>query len=65
MPKIKTHSGAKKRFRKTSTGKFKHKKAGLMHLLTPMKSKTGRQLRKSKTLNKTETKIIRTYLPYE
>ena len=32
MPKMKTHSGAKKRFRFTGTGKLMHRKAGKMHL---------------------------------
>ena len=32
MPKMKTHSGAKKRFRLTGTGKLMHRKAGKMHL---------------------------------
>ena len=32
MPKMKTHSGAKKRFRVTGTGKLMHRKAGKMHL---------------------------------
>ncbi|MCW3159606.1 50S ribosomal protein L35 [Micropruina sonneratiae] len=32
MPKMKTHSGAKKRFRVTGTGKVMHRKAGKMHL---------------------------------
>jgi large subunit ribosomal protein L35 len=32
MPKMKTHSGAKKRFRVTGSGKLMHRKAGKMHL---------------------------------
>ena len=32
MPKMKTHSGAKKRFRFTGSGKLMHRKAGKMHL---------------------------------
>ena len=32
MPKMKTHSGAKKRFRLTGSGKLMHRKAGKMHL---------------------------------
>ena len=32
MPKMKTHSGAKKRFKITGTGKVKHRRAGKMHL---------------------------------
>ena len=34
MPKIKTHRGAAKRFRKTATGKFKRAKANKSHILT-------------------------------
>lgn len=67
MPKIKSHSGAKKRFRKTSSGKWKHRKAGLRHLLTGMSAKRGRQLRKGKTVEKAdnESKVLKNYLPYE
>ena len=32
MPKMKTHSGAKKRFKLTGSGKVMHRKAGKMHL---------------------------------
>jgi ribosomal protein L35 len=32
MPKMKTHSGAKKRFKVTGSGKLMHRKAGKMHL---------------------------------
>lgn len=64
MPKLKSHSGAKKRFKRTAKGKWKHKRAGLRHLLTPMSSKQGRFLRKADTLNDTDGKTIRRYLPY-
>ena len=64
MPKMKTHSGAKKRFTITKSGKVKHKKMGLRHLLTGMSSKRGRKLRRSAILNKTNAGIIRKHLPY-
>jgi large subunit ribosomal protein L35 len=32
MPKMKTHSGAKKRFRLTASGKVKHRAAGMNHI---------------------------------
>ncbi|MDD5630209.1 MAG: 50S ribosomal protein L35, partial [Elusimicrobia bacterium] len=35
MPKLKSHSGAKKRFLRTGTGKFKHQRSGRRHLLSP------------------------------
>jgi len=67
MPKLKTHSGAKKRLKVTKKGKLKWKKSGLMHLLTPMSAKRGRNLRKPKILeaSSTNTKTLKRYLPYE
>ena len=47
MPKIKSHRGAAKRFWISATGKVKHKKAGLRHLLTGMDGGRGRHMRKS------------------
>jgi large subunit ribosomal protein L35 len=44
MPKMKSHSGAKKRFQKTGSG-FKHKHANKSHILTKMTTKSKRQLR--------------------
>ncbi len=64
MPKMKTHSGAKKRFKVTKCGKVKHKKAGLRHLLTGMSSNRGRRLKKMDVLDPGETKVIKKYLPY-
>lgn len=42
MPKLKSHSGAKKRFKRTATGKIMRRRAGRRHILT---SKTRRQKR--------------------
>jgi large subunit ribosomal protein L35 len=47
MPKMKSHSGAKKRFKTTGNGKVKRKKANKGHLLTKKNAKRKRQLRKS------------------
>jgi large subunit ribosomal protein L35 len=44
MPKMRSHSGAKKRFKKTGAG-FKHKHANKSHILTKMTTKRKRQLR--------------------
>ncbi|MCK9236819.1 50S ribosomal protein L35 [Thiopseudomonas acetoxidans] len=44
MPKMKTKSGAKKRFKATANG-FKHKHAFKSHILTKMTTKRKRQLR--------------------
>ncbi len=67
MPKMKSHSGAKKRFRKTSTGKWLHRKSGLRHLLTGMSAKRGRTLRTAKVeeKNSSEGRVLKNYLPYE
>lgn len=67
MSKIKSHSGAKKRFRKTAKGKWLHRKAGLRHLLIGMSAKRGRHLRTVKVIdeNDTSAKLLKKYLPYE
>lgn len=64
MSKLKSHSGAKKRFRFTATGKVKFKKAGARHLLAGMSSKRGRFLRKAGQLSGSEVKMIKKMLPY-
>ncbi len=64
MPKLKTHSGAKKRFKITKNGKVLHKKAGLRHLLTGMSSNRGRALGKKNILPSGDAKVIRALMPY-
>ena len=44
MPKMKTHSGAKKRFKLTGTGKIKRKHAYKSHILTKKSTKQKRNL---------------------
>jgi large subunit ribosomal protein L35 len=44
MPKLKTHSGAKKRFKKTGTGKIKRGQTKTRHILTSKEPKTKRKL---------------------
>ncbi|HAM44801.1 MAG TPA: 50S ribosomal protein L35 [Propionibacteriaceae bacterium] len=44
MPKMKTHSGAKKRFRVTGSGKVMHRQAGKMHLNEHMPASQKRRL---------------------
>lgn len=65
MPKMKTHSGAKKRFKVTASGKVKYKKPGQRHLLTGDSGNQNRQSRKPATLNKTDTKTMKKFLPYD
>lgn len=64
MPKIKSHSGAKKRFRISGTGKIRYKKSHARHILTKKKTKKLRTLRKSGMLNLTDTKMVKKILPY-
>ena len=64
MPKQKSHSAAKKRFKRTANGHFKHKQAHKSHLLTHESSKRKRKLRGTKTVHKTNEEQIRQLLPY-
>ncbi|MEZ0123391.1 MAG: 50S ribosomal protein L35 [Candidatus Reddybacter sp.] len=57
MPKAKTHSGAAKRFKKTSSG-YKHKHANKSHILTKMTTKRKRQLRGTSTLNAADAPAV-------
>lgn len=58
MPKVKTNSGAKKRFRITGTGKIKHKQAGKRHNLGKKSQEQIRKLRKGAILSKGHTESI-------
>ena len=64
MPKLKTKRSAAKRFKKTATGKFKHKKAYLRHILSTKGTDQKRGLRKSGILSKPDAKRVRKLLPY-
>ena len=44
MPKLKTHRGAAKRFKKTGTGKFNRGQSKMRHILTSKETKTKRKL---------------------
>ena len=50
MPKMKTHKGAKKRFKITGSGKVKRMRAFKSHILTKKSSKKKRHLRRSTTI---------------
>ncbi|ABR33744.1 MULTISPECIES: 50S ribosomal protein L35 [Clostridium] len=64
MPKMKTHRGAAKRFRKTGTGKLKRGKAFRSHILTKKSSKTKRHLRKAGYVSDSQLKVMKKLLPY-
>jgi large subunit ribosomal protein L35 len=63
MPKLKTKSGAKKRFKLTATGKIKSGVAGKRHRLISHNAKYIRQNRGTKVMTASDAKIIKTYLP--
>jgi large subunit ribosomal protein L35 len=58
MPKMKTNSSAKKRFKLTGTGEIKRKHAFKNHILTKKEKKRKRNLRKFTTVHPTEKKNI-------
>ncbi len=64
MPKLKTKSGAKKRFKITATGKIKAGVAGKRHRLISHNAKYIRTNRGTKVMAKSDTATIMTYLPY-
>ena len=64
MPKMKTHKGAAKRFRKTGTGKLKRAKAFKSHILTKKSAKRNRHLRKCAYVSTTQEKAMKKLLPY-
>jgi len=62
MPKMKTHSGAKKRFRTTGSGKIVHRKAGKTHLNEHKPSKRLRRVDGFGTLTEGDAKTIKKLL---
>ncbi|KQR47437.1 50S ribosomal protein L35 [Microbacterium sp. Leaf161] len=62
MPKQKTHSGAKKRFKFTGSGKLKKKQAGMSHLLEHKSSRRTRRLNQDQVVSKADTKVVKKLL---
>ena len=62
MPKVKTNSGAKKRFALTGTGKIKRKHAYKSHILTKKTKKQKRNLDHFALVDKTNIKQVRELL---
>ena len=58
MPKMKTNSGAKKRFFLTGTGKIKRKHAYKSHILTKKSTKRKRNLTHTTVMNKADSKRV-------
>ena len=64
MPKLKTKSGAKKRFKITASGKVKAGVAGKRHRLISHNAKYIRQNRGTKVMADCDAKIIKFHMPY-
>ncbi len=64
MPKLKTKSGVKKRFKVTAKGRIKVAQAGKRHGMIKRSPKQIRNLRGTKVLSAPDEKIIKLYLPY-
>ncbi|MBP2671374.1 MAG: Ribosomal protein [candidate division NC10 bacterium] len=58
MPKMKTRSGAKKRFSKTASGKIKRATAYRSHILTSKTTKRKRKLRKGHLVSKADQRAV-------
>ncbi len=65
MPKIKTHSGAKKRFSVTKKGKVKRGKAYHTHILNKMTTKRKRRLRAGGYVDVTNEAAVKKMIPYK
>jgi large subunit ribosomal protein L35 len=62
MPKMKTHRGAAKRFRKTATGKLKRGRAMHSHILTKKSQKRKRKLRQPALVSSADEKRMKRLL---
>lgn len=65
MPKLKTHRGAAKRFRKTGTGKIVRASAFKQHILTSKTTKRKRHLRGSRVVSGADAASLARMLPYK
>jgi len=64
MPKMKSHSGGKKRVKLTATGKLKRSKAYTSHIMNKKSQKRKRKLRKAGLVSSSDMKRVRKLLPY-
>ena len=63
MPKMKSHSGAAKRFKKTGTGKIVRQKANKQHILTKKRTKRKRGLRQDTLLAPADVSRVKKMIP--
>jgi large subunit ribosomal protein L35 len=64
MPKLKTHKGAAKRFKKTASGKIKRGHAFQRHILTSKDTKRKRQLDMPGMVDKADAHKVKRMIPY-
>ena len=64
MPKLKTHRGAAKRFKRTAKGKFVRGHSFARHILTKKRSKRKRKLDQTAIVSKSDHGRLREMLPY-
>jgi large subunit ribosomal protein L35 len=64
MPKLKTHKGAAKRFKKTGTGKVVRRHSFSRHILTSKTRSRKRRLRKGVVVDDANANAMREMLPY-
>ena len=65
MPKIKSHRGAAKRFKKTASGKFLRAKAFKRHILTSKPTRRKRQARGLVVISPSDARKLRRMMPYD
>jgi large subunit ribosomal protein L35 len=65
MPKLKTHRGAAKRFKKTGSGKIVRAAAFKRHILTSKTTKSKRQMRGTRAVADGDARKIELMLPYK
>jgi large subunit ribosomal protein L35 len=65
MPKLKTHRGAAKRFKKSGTGKIRRTKAFRRHILTSKTKKVKRHMRGLVEVSPADAPRLRRMLPYK
>lgn len=64
MPKLKTHRGAKKRFKLTANGKIKRGHSHARHILTKKTTKRKRKLDQSDLVSRSDLSKVKKMLPY-
>ena len=65
MPKLKTHKGAAKRFKKTATGKVKRGRSHLRHILTSKSTKRKRKMRHGALVSDGDIAKVLRMIPYQ